>query len=202
MKKADLLKELGLLYKPPSNHPILVEVPRMSYLMVDGKGNPNTSLEYRDAIQALFSTSYTLKFMVKRGAEAIDYKVMPLEGLWWADDMESFGAGRKDEWRWTSMMVQPVFISAGMVEEAKAKQKGKGLPALSKVRLEAMEEGLSAQILHIGPFSEEGPTIRKLHDFISSGGKTMRGKHHEIYLSDIRKTASEKLKTIIRQPIG
>lgn len=201
-RKVDLLREFGALYKPPSDRPVLVQVPRMNFLAIDGRGDPNTSAEYRDSIQALFSLSYTLKFMVKKGSDAIDYRVMPLEGLWWADDMDSFEKGRKDEWRWTSMIAQPGFITEGLVEKALAKLKEKELPGLKNVRLESFEEGPSAQILHIGPFSEEGPTIRKLHEFIEEGGHTRRGKHHEIYMSDTRRVAPSKLKTIIRQPVA
>jgi hypothetical protein len=202
LKKVDLLKEMGVLYKPPMDRPVLVEVPRMNYLAIDGRGDPNTSVEYRDSIQALFSVSYALKFMVKRGVDAIDFKVMPLEGLWWADDMDSYTAGRRDEWKWTSMIAQPSFVTEGLVESALVKLKEKGMSALSKMRFEAFEEGLSAQILHIGPFSEEGPTIRKLHDYIEQAGRTRRGKHHEIYLSDVRRAAPSRLKTIIRQPVS
>jgi hypothetical protein len=202
VRKVDLLKELGALYKPPGNRPVLVEVPKMNYLAIDGKGDPNTSVEYRDSIQALFSVSYTLKFRIKRGEYAIDYRVMPLEGLWWADDMNSFTEGKKEEWKWTSMIAQPDFITEELVEAALAKLKEKGLPALPKVRYEAYEEGLSAQILHVGPFSEEGPTIRRLHGFIEQSGRTRRGKHHEIYMSDVRRAAPSRLKTIIRQPVG
>lgn len=202
MRKVDLLKELGALYKPPGNRPVLVEIPKMNYLAIDGKGDPDTSVEYRDSIQALFSVSYTLKFMMKRDMDAIDYRVMPLEGLWWADDMNSFTEGKKGEWKWTSMIAQPDFITEELVEAALAKLKEKELPALVKVRYEALEEGLSAQILHVGPFFEEGPTIKRLHNFIDEGGRTRRGKHHEIYLSDVRRTAPGRLKTIIRQPVN
>jgi hypothetical protein len=173
----------------------------LNYLAIDGKGDPNTSEEYRDSIQALFSTSYALKFIVKKGKDAIDYRVMPLEGLWWADDINSFTDGKKDDWKWTSMMAQPDFITKGLVEAVLAKLKEKGLPALGKIRHEAFEEGLSAQILHVGPFSEEGPTIRKLHDFIIQGGYSLREKHHEIYMSDVRRVTPSRLKTIIRQPV-
>jgi hypothetical protein len=202
VRKVDLLRELGALYKPPMDRPVLVEVPKMNYLAVDGEGDPNTSVEYRDSIQALYSASYALKFMVKRGRDAIDYRVMPLEGLWWADDMNSFAEGKKGDWKWTSMIAQPDLITGELVEAAIVKLKEKGLPALQKVRYETFDEGLSAQILYVGPFSEEGSTIRKLHDFIEEGGHIRRGKHHEIYMSDVRRVAPGKLKTIIRQPVG
>ncbi len=201
VKKIDLVKELGELYKPPKDRPVFVEVPRMKILGVDGRGDPNVSQDYRDAIQALYSASYALKFAVKK-RDGIDYRVMPLEGLWWADDMGSFTEGRKGEWKWTAMIVQPDFITSQLLEEARSKLKGKDLPALGKVRLEVFEEGTSAQLLYIGPFANEGAAIRKLHAFVEEGGRVPRGKHHEIYLSDIRRVDPGRLKTIIRQPVG
>lgn len=197
----DLLKELGGLYNPPKSRPVLVEVPRMKVLAVDGQGDPNVSKDYRDAIQGLYSASYTMKFTVKK-RDAIDYKVMPLEGLWWTDDMSSLAERRKEEWKWTAMIVQPHFVTNELVEEAISKLRGKELPALGKVRFEDFEEGTSAQILYIGPFTDEGPAIRKLHVFIEESGRVRRGKHHEIYMSDVRKTDPSRLKTIIRQPVG
>ena len=201
MEKADFKKELKHLYQASAREVVQVDVPPLNYLMVDGAGDPNTAQEYKDAIEALFSVAYTLKFMVKKGSLALDYGVMPLEGLWWADDMAHFGTGDKSHWKWTAMVMQPMLISATMVDSAMAAlQKKKNLPALNKLRLETFSEGLCAQILHIGPFSEEGPAIEKVHQFIQAHGQ-LRGKHHEIYLSDIRKAAPEKWKTIIRQPM-
>lgn len=140
--------------------------------------------------------------MVKKGAPAIDYGVMPLEGLWWADDMSKFSAGDKSSWKWTMMIAQPDFISKEMVDAAIADMKRKKNPtAISRLRFEAYVEGMCAQILHIGPFSAEGPTIERVHRFIAASGCKLCGKHHEIYLSDIRKAAPEKWKTIIRQPM-
>ncbi|HMQ61282.1 MAG TPA: GyrI-like domain-containing protein [Flavilitoribacter sp.] len=203
MKKIDLKKELSGLYAPSAKKPEMVEVPVLNFLRIDGKGNPNTSEAYKDAVEALFTVSYTLKFMIKKGPEAIDYGVMPLEGLWWIEDMANFDADKKDDWLWTMMIMQPAFISQSHVgkaiEAAKAK---KGLPSLDKIRFEPFTEGLAGQVLHIGPFSEEGPTIQGLHHFIHEQGYALRGKHHEIYLSDIRRAAPEKWRTIVRQPAG
>lgn len=201
MEKIDLKKELKFLYQPSNKEVVSVGVPAMNFLMVDGKGDPNTSKEYADSIEVLFALSYTLKFMVKKGKQAIDYGVMPLEGLWWADDMKAFTAGDRTNWKWTSMIMQPDFITLEMVEKAKADvEKKKSLPALPLVRFESIAEGKSAQIMHIGPFSEEGPTIEKVHQFIEQQGGKRMGKHHEIYLSDIRKADPSKWKTVIRQP--
>ncbi|MCE2613023.1 GyrI-like domain-containing protein [Flavobacteriaceae bacterium D16] len=201
MSKRDLKKELKSFYQPRQSKVVTVDVPRFSFLMIDGKGDPNTAIEYKQAVEALFSLSYTLKFIVKKGLLGIDYGVMPLEGLWWAEDMENFENIPKDDWFWTAMIMQPEMISQELVTEATENlKKKKELPALEKVRFEAFEEGRVAQTLHIGPFSEEGPTIRKVHEYIEEMGFAPNGKHHEIYLSDIRRAAPEKWKTIIRQP--
>ena len=201
MTKIDFKQELKKLYQASAKEVVSVDVPSMGFLMVDGQGDPNTSQSYQEAVEALFSVAYTLKFMVKKGALALDYAVMPLEGMWWADDMQDFGVRDKSNWKWTAMIMQPPFITSAMVYAAIAElQKKKPLAALSRVHLNNFAEGKCAQILHIGPFSEEGPSIEKVHQFIHKHSK-LRGKHHEIYLSDIRRAAPEKWKTIIRQPM-
>ena len=201
MEKIDYFKDQKELYFPKKDNPVFVDIPEFNFLMVDGKGNPNTSKEYQDSIQALFSLSYTLKFMFKKGKEQIDYKVMRLEGLWWSKDMDDFMAGKKDNWFWTSMIRQPDFITKENIETAmEAVRKKKPEIDLSKVRFEKFKEGTSSQIMHIGPFSEEGPNILKVHELIESQGFKLSGKHHEIYLSDIRRADPKKWKTIIRQP--
>ena len=202
MKKIDFKKELKHLYKPSAEMVEMVEVPPMNYLMVDGEGDPNTSQSFQDAIDVLYPLSYALKFMVKRGEIEIDYRVLPLEGLWWADDMSLFSVNNKDVWKWTLMIMQPEFVTKEMVQEAKEQVKAKKNPvSLPLVRFEFLKEGKAAQIMHIGPFSEEGPSVEKVHTFIEESGNRRIGKHHEIYLSDIRRAAPEKWKTIIRQPI-
>jgi hypothetical protein len=203
MKKVDLKKELKHLYQPPKDRVVQVDVPAMNFLMVDGEGDPNTAQSYRDALEVLYPLSYTLKFLVKKGPKAVDYGVMPLEGLWWADDMSTFSVEDKSKWKWTLMIMQPSYVKKAMVDTAIAEVKRKRNPiALSKVRFETFPEGKAAQIMHIGPFSEEGPTIEKVHNFIDECGRKRSGKHHEIYLSDIRKADPKKWKTIIRQPMA
>lgn len=201
MKKIDYKKELKHLYKPSSKQVEIVNVPTMNFLMIDGEGDPNTSQAYQDAIEALLSVSYTLKFMIKKGEQQIDYGVLPLEGLWWSDDPSEFNVENKDKWKWTSMIMQPEWVTNDLfkatVDQAKKK---KNLASLSAMRFESYNEGEAAQIMHIGPFSEEGPTIAKTHSFINNNGYELAGKHHEIYLSDFRKTSPDKLKTIVRQP--
>jgi len=203
MSKIDLKKELKELYQPKVSNIVTVDVPAMNFLMIDGKGDPNTAQAYRDAIEALYGISYTLKFTVKKSPKGVDYSVMPLEGLWWADDPADFVKPNKDRWRWTAMIMQPDFITNAMVEKAKDElTKKKTVASLSQLRFEKFHEGLSAQIMYIGPFADEGPTISRIHEYILNGGHKLHGKHHEIYLSDLRKTAPEKLKTIIRQPMA
>lgn len=202
MTKIDYLKQLKRLYAPSAKKVEVVEVPQMNFLMVDGEGDPNTAQAFKDAVEVLFSLAYTLKFMVKKGGTGIDYGVLPLQALWWADDLSAFATGNKAAWQWTTMIMQPEFITPQLVAEAMREvQRKKNLPALPLVRFEAFREGKAAQIMHIGPFSEEGPTIAKVHSFIENSGSQRIGKHHEIYLSDIRRAAPEKWKTIVRQPM-
>jgi hypothetical protein len=202
VKKRDLKKELHPLYSPSAKEVVPVEVPRMHFLMVDGEGDPNTARPYADAVEALFALSYALKFAVKKGPLAVDYGVMPLEGLWWADDPSRFTTGDRASWKWTMMIMQPDFVGADLVAETtEAMGKKKPLPALPSVRFEACEEGLAAQVMHVGPFSTEGPTIQRVHRFIEASGRRPVGKHHEVYLSDIRRADPPQWKTIIRQPM-
>jgi hypothetical protein len=202
MKKIDYKKELKHLYKPSAKDVGIVNVPQMNFLMIDGKGDPNTSQTFQDAVESLYALSYAIKFMVKKGELAVDYGVLPLEGLWWAADMSKFSVESKGDWQWTLMIMQPEFITGELVAEATEQVRNKKNPvALSSLRFESFTEGKAAQIMHIGPFSEEGPTIQKVHAFIKDNGGQLRAKHHEIYLSDIRKAAPEKWRTIIRQPM-
>jgi len=202
MEKIDYKKELKHLYRPTTKKVEVVEVPKMNFLMIDGDGGPNHPT-FQNAIEVLFPLSYTLKFMIKKSDIGIDYGVLPLEGLWWADDMSSFIKDKKDDWKWTLMIMQPELVKKEMVVKAIEEVRKKKDPvALPLVRFESFSEGEAAQIMHIGPFSEEGPTVEKVHTFIGNSGRQRSGKHHEIYLSDIRRAAPEKLKTIIRQPMS
>jgi hypothetical protein len=199
--KIDYRTELKAYYQPSSRQIEVVDVPAMHFLMVDGEGDPNTSRSYQDAMEVLFTVSYTLKFTLKKGSLQIDYSVFPLEGLWWADDPSDFIAGNKDKWRWTSMIAQPELITTDLVEAAiEQAVKKKQLTALRLLRFEPYVEGKAAQIMYVGPFSGEGPTIGLIHSHIRGMGAEPAGKHHEIYLSDFRRTSPDKLKTIIRQP--
>mgnify|MGYP000936607512 CR=1 FL=1 len=201
MQKVDLKKDLKHLYQPSTKEVIQVDVPGFRFLMVDGSGDPNTTKEYAEAVEALFSVSYTTKFMAKKGALGIDYSVMPLEGLWWANDMSAFLTNTRSDWNWTMMIMQPALVPDELIRSAIAEVKRKKAPpAIDKLRLEEFAEGNCAQIMHIGPFSEEGPTIERVHSFINAR-TGLTGKHHEIYLSDIRRADPAKWKTVIRQPM-
>jgi len=201
VSKIDLKKELKHLYRPSAKEVVRVDVPTFRFLMIDGQGDPNTSPAYAAAVEALFSVSYTVKFMMKKGPQQIDYAVMPLEGLWWSEDLSSFVTGDRSKWQWTMMIMQPDFVETAVIEAAMEEvRRKKALAAVDKLRLESFTEGPCAQILHIGPFSEEGPTIQRVHEFIRERS-ALTGKHHEVYLSDIRRAAPEKWRTIIRQPM-
>ncbi|MCB0283912.1 MAG: GyrI-like domain-containing protein [Calditrichaeota bacterium] len=201
MEKIDFKKQYKNLFNPSSKEFSLADVPESLFLMVDGQGDPNTSQSYKDAIQALYPVAYKLKFASKENPGK-DYTVAPLEGLWWADDMAAFTNNDRDEWKWTLMIMQPEWISEKMFRDARNAVLKKDLPALDKIRFERFREGLSVQIMHIGSYADEAPVIERLHkEWLPQNGYIENGKHHEIYLSDPRKVAPEKLKTILRQPV-
>lgn len=202
MEKVDFKRELKNLYMPPAKDFTIIDVPPMHYLMADGSGDPNTSQSYKDAIEALYAVSYTIKFASKNELGR-DYTVPPLEGLWWADDMVSFTRRDKSAWHWTMMIMRPSWIIPAMIERAAAAvQRKKVLPALPLLRDERLDEGRSVQIMHIGSYEDEAPVLARLHrEFMPKHGLTFNGKHHEIYIGDPRKTAPGKLKTVLRQPV-
>ncbi|OHD57088.1 MAG: hypothetical protein A2Y33_09185 [Spirochaetes bacterium GWF1_51_8] len=202
MEKRDLKKEMKNFYGQKPGEPSIVELPEWNYLAIEGQGDPNKSAEYMEALNALYPVAYAIKFMVKKAPPEIDFGVMPLEGLWWADDLSSFTESKRDLWKWRMMILQPGFVTREMYGRAVEDVRRKKNPAaLGKLRFEPYREGLCAQILHVGPFTEEPATIRKLHDFITAQGYRNRDYHHEIYLTDIRRTIPAKWKTIIRQPM-
>lgn len=202
MKKLDLKNEYANLYKASAQKIEIITVPEFKYLMCDGYGEPHHSKLFQDIAEALSSLSYTIKFMLNNNNQQLDYGVLPLEVIWWADDMNDLPITHKEDWKWTLMIMQPDFITCSIVELAKEQlKKKKILPALDMVQFGLYEDGLCAQTLHIGPYNDESPAIIKLHDFIKDNEYKPAGKHRKIYLSDMRRTAPEKLKTIIRQPV-
>lgn len=201
MAKVDFKKTWKDLYGPSGCEPTLVEVPAFNFLMVDGSGDPNAAKAYHEAVEALFAVAYAAKFRVKKAPGGLDFAVMPLEGLWWCEDMATFSVERKDDWLWRMMIMQPPSVTAELVQSVlEETSRKKDLPALSRLRFERFDEGRCAQILHTGPFSEEGPTLERLHRFVGSPGR-FRGRHHEIYLSDVRRGDPSKWRTILRQPL-
>ena len=201
MAKFDLKKELKEFYAPSAKTVSLVDVPAMNFLMLDGLGAPEGPA-FQQAIEALYTFSYTLKFARKK-SDGTDYAVMPLEGLWWAEDMAAFDpeTADRESWQWTLMIMQPDFITRDEIENAReATEKKKDNPDIAVARFESFREGAAAQIMHVGPFSEEGPNVRKLHEKITEIGSRLSGNHHEIYLSDFRKVDPLKMKTVLRQP--
>lgn len=199
--KIDLKKELDCYAATRSEFRIL-EVPPANYLMIDGEGDPNTPV-FAEATESLYPLAYTIKFASKRELGR-DYVVPPLEGLWWADDMAAFTARRdKSRWSWTLLIMQPEWIEASLVEASRRTVEAKGAPTrLHDIRFATLDEGLCVQTLHVGSFDDEAPVLARLHDeFIPANGLRMTGRHHEVYLSDPRRTAPEKLRTILRQPV-
>jgi hypothetical protein len=182
----------------------IVDLPDAQYLMVDGHGDPNTSPLYADALAALYPVAYKLKFASKRELGR-DYVVPPLEGLWWADDPAAFTVARdKSRWDWTMMIMTPGWIDQALFESAVAQVGAKTPPPrLADVRLGSLAEGRCVQTLHVGSYDDEGPVLEHLHEeFIPAHGLRMVGKHHEVYLSDARRVAPAKLRTILRQPVA
>jgi hypothetical protein len=209
MPAKDVRKELKQLYLPPTGGFATVDVPDMSFIMVDGVGDPNTASAFQNAVGALYSLAYTLKFMLKKEGRTPDFVVPPLEGLWWTcEEGGGFDHEARGTWRWTVMIMQPDHVTrehferAGGQVEAKARKKKEPVPrALAKARFQRFHEGLSVQTMHVGPFSAEGPVIARMHAHAAEQGLRLRGKHHEIYLSDPRRVPEEKWRTVLRQPV-
>jgi hypothetical protein len=201
MEKLDLKKQHKALYGARKDRFEIVDVPPLQYVRLDGEGDPNTAEAYRTGVAWLYSVSYAMK-SASKAELGRDYVVGPLEALWWADDMSSFITRKKSDWRWTVMILQPDFVTAALSDRAverAAKKLGAPPPSL---RFESYHEGLSVQILHIGSYDDEGPTLARLHqEFLPANGLEETGHHHEIYLSDPRKVPAEKLRTILRQPV-
>jgi len=206
MEKLDLKKIYKPLYKPPSKYVTVVEVPTLNFVMVDGVVEagalPENSKDFQEAFPALYGTSFTLKFNSKRRAEnPIDYTVMALEGLWWTDSGE-FSFEKVEPWHFTLLMMQPDHITEAMFHEAVEQVRAKRpSPVLDQLRFEQFTEGLSIQITHVGPYSEEPRSLEKMRRFAEENGYAYRGKHHEIYLGDPRRAKPEKLKTVLRHPV-
>ena len=202
-EKTDVRKTLDS-YRARQGRFRLVDVPDRQYLMVDGHGDPNTSPAFTEAVETLYPVAYALKFASRRELGR-DYVVPPLEGLWWAEDMDTFTAARdKSRWDWTLMLMVPDGIGPDMVEAAIQRVGAKARPArLEDLRLETLSEGRCVQTLHVGSFDDEAGVLDRMHhEFVPENGLRMVGTHHEIYLSDFRRVAPEKRRTILRQPVA
>jgi hypothetical protein len=199
--KLDFRRELGDLYDA-HDEPALVDVPPIDFLMVDGHGDPNGSREFRQAVEALSAVAYALKFRVRSLPDGVDFEVMPLEGLWWIPEARVWDFDDKSDWDWTLMLAQPGIVTLELVAETmEAVRKRRRMAGLGAVRFERFEEGTCAQLLHRGPFSAERPTLERLYEFVKRRGSMPVGKHHEVYLTDPQRTAPERMRTIIRQPV-
>lgn len=200
MAKVDFRKEQPTLFAPPADDFVLIKVPKLRYVKVDGKGDPNKAPAYADAVQWLYAVSYWMKSLSKEAGQ--DYVVPPLEGLWWADSPKAFTSGKKDKWHWTMMIMVPDFVTAKQFKAAVARNEKKLGEAPPSLRFEDLDEGLAVQILHVGSYEDEAPKIKRLHEkFLPANGLAPNGPHHEVYLSDPRRVAAAKLKTILRQPV-
>jgi hypothetical protein len=206
MQKLDLKKQYKHLYQPPANEVVVVEVPELLFAMLDGRiapgETPSTSATFEDAVGALYGIAYTLKFISKkRETDPVDYGVMPLEGLWWADSGE-FDPERSEPWNYTLLILQPDHVDEALFEEARRQlQRKKPHSAAGALRLERFHERLSIQTMHVGPYADEPRTLARMRAFAGANGYAYRGRHHEIYLGDPRRAAPEKLRTVLRQPV-
>ena len=192
-----------MLYQPPAE-PVLVRVPPFTFVMIDGIGDPGTSAGYRAAIAAVYAVSYPVVIALKRAGRP-ELKVRPLEGLWWADDPGAFNpvSQHRASWQWTVMIRQPEDVPPDVYAAAFAKLAAKAVPDVAgQVRVERFDEGLCAQLMHHGPYAVEGPSVVRLHGFAAARGLRLRGRHHEIYLSDPRRSAPQKMRTVLRQPVA
>jgi hypothetical protein len=198
--KVDLERERAALYRA-GLEPVLVEVPELPYLMTDGTGDPNGSPAFVEAIEVLFRVARGLKLAVRRKT-GLDYTVMPLEALWWADGVADLATAERSSWRWTAMIAQPGEVTASLVQETIAAVRAQeALRGLERLRFERLVEADAAQLLHVGPYAAEGPSIARLHEFIAACGLRPRGAQHEIYLGEPGRASPERLKTVIRQPV-
>ncbi|MDY7542513.1 GyrI-like domain-containing protein [Cryobacterium sp. 5B3] len=202
----DVKREDKALYAPTNRDWELIEVPAQRFIAVDGRGDPNVAPAYAEAVEALYAVAYAIKFAAKRGLGR-DLVVAPLEGLWYADDpagYAAFAAGDKASWSWTMLISQPDWVTDAFIADAvTATLAKKKLPALASVHIESLAEGVSAQLLHVGPYDDEAPALARLHgEFLAQHGLRLNGLHHEVYLGDPRRSAPEKLKTVLRQPVA
>lgn len=195
-------KEFPLLFAAKAGRFTVVDVPPMTYFMIDGQGDPNTSQAFQDAVETLYAVSFGLKMPFKKTHPDLDYVVPPLQGQWHAEDMARFSMDAKKDWLWTLMIAIPGFVPVAEARAAiDAVARKRHPPAIERVRVDSLHEGTCVQTMHLGPYDAEPPLIARMHEWIAQEGCALAGKHHEIYLSDARRVAPEKLRTILRQPV-
>lgn len=201
MTKADLKREITTYAAPRGRFQLVVVAPAR-YLALDGRGDPNSAPAYRDALATLYPVAYRLKLTSKTVLDR-DYGVMPLEALWWADEMDTFTSARdKSRWHWRLLNLVPAWLTAVHVAAAlDAVARAGHAPSIADLRLEPLDEGLVVQTLHVGPYDDEGPVLAAMHEYVASEGYALTGRHHEVYLGDPRRTAPDRLRTILRQPV-
>lgn len=200
--KLDLKHDLRPLYAAGPT-PRFVDVPGLPYLMLDGRGDPNTNSGYAAAVKAIYAVAHALKAAIRQSEPGVDFTVMPLEGLWWSPEKISHAAADRPSWDWTLLIAQPDFVDTQLIDDVRAFAAQKSSREMVEaVRLGTLAEGPCAQVMHIGPDASEAATVERLHAFISSNGHVASGRHHEIYLSDPDRTAPQRLKTVIRQPVA
>ena len=199
MAKKDYKKVYKAFYKP-GKAPEVVDVPEFNFLMIDGMGDPNTAPAYQEAVGALYKLAYGIRFFMRD--KGVDFGVMPLEGLWWVEDLDEFSYEDKRSWYWTMMIMQPEGVTAEIVEIVREQVREKhNPPRLDEIRFAAYHEGESVQMLHVGPYADEPPNIEKMHAFMAEEGYEPRLKHHEVYLKDPNRTKPENLLTVLRHPV-
>ncbi|MDP4089824.1 MAG: GyrI-like domain-containing protein [Bacillota bacterium] len=209
MEKMDYKKEYKDLYVPSNKKPVLIDVPEMKFVMVDGCGDPNNNPEFEKSVEALYSVSYAIKMLPKKGIVPegyIEYVVPPLEGLWWIEGSDKFSFTERENWRYTLMIRQPEFVTAELFQQCLMETKRKkNNEKLEEVGFESFTEGLCVQMMHIGPYATEPETKEVMENFLTENARRDETgavrKHHEIYLSDPRKGDPEKRKTVLRIPV-
>ncbi len=206
MNKVDLRKKYREFYNPPTGRVTVVTIPNFHFVMIDGRiepgASPGTSTAFQQAMEALYGIAYSLKFMSKlRNENPVDYTVMGLEALWWIEDGD-FDITKPDNWCWTAMIMQPEHITESMFREAQEQLKKKKMnPGIDKLRFENFIEGLCVQIMHIGPYSTEQTSVKKMQEYATQNGYEMQHKHHEIYIGNPLRSDPARLKTVLRHPI-
>lgn len=202
MPLTDLRKAHKPLYSASVKKPAIVDVPTLKCLTCDGEGHPNDNPGFQQGFEALYAIAYTLKFTYRLGSSSEDFRVMPPEALWWVDGDKCFGSALPEKWRWRLMIAVPDYVDGAAVRDARsAVKKKKGLTSVDRVRLRKFREGKAVQLLHVGPYDQEPETLARMDAFAAENACRPAGKHHEIYLSDPRRTAPERLKTILRIPV-